>query len=386
MTNYSNYQELFEKNSKGQYLANTNDLYQSRFLPLLQRAEEAIKKMIVKYLWENKNVYDLRNIIRAYIEDFDKNKLPKDIENRESYILGLYAMSNKVYDEQMKARKEFSIVLGLLVSAYALKGLKTPKINAPEELSKFIVEHKKEIVNLDMWSQAKASVRVQQYPKKIEEYIKRTSEIPTLAVEEGKKPISIWQKAELDIRHEKQMQMVKDAQASGDDLYYISSHPDCSKRCEKWQGCLVSVTKRASNPQKSVKNFNYNKESFRVGTVDKIPVYSLKDILNCETGYGYNNNIIGGFNCRHHLIKYESGKNPPKEYSAEDVKRMREINDQIRMAERKIREMRTQQLMFKQVGNRKEYMRLGREIAQAIRNLREYCNKNGFAFQEYRVK
>ena len=59
MTNYSNYQELFEKNSKGQYLANTNDLYQSRFLPLLQRAEEAIKKMIVKYLWENKNVYDL---------------------------------------------------------------------------------------------------------------------------------------------------------------------------------------------------------------------------------------------------------------------------------------------------------------------------------------
>ena len=65
---------------------------------------------------------------------------------------------------------------------------------------------------------------------------------------------------------------------------------------------------------------------------------------------------------------------------------MREINDQIRLAERKIREMRTQQLMFKQVGNRKEYMRLDREIAQAIRNLREYCDKNGFAFQEYRVK
>ena len=374
MTNYSNYQELFEKNSKGQYLANTNDLYQSRFLPLLQRAEEAIKKMIVKYLWENKSVYDLRNIIRAYIEDFDKNKLPKDIENRESYILGLYQMSNKVYNEQIKARKEFSIVLGLLVSAYALKGLKTPKINAPEELATFITKHKREIVNLDMWSQAKASVRVQQYPKKIEEYIKRTSEIPTLAVEEGKKSISIWQKAELDIRHEKQMKMVEDAKNSGDDLYYISSHPDCSKRCEKWQGKLVSVTRHATM------------SGFRVEKVDNQWVYSLTDIMAQKDKYGYNNNIICGFNCRHYLIKYESGKKPPKEYSKEDVKRMREINDQIRLAERKIREMRTQQLMFKQVGNRKEYMRLDREIAQAIRNLREYCDKNGFAFQEYRVK
>lgn len=376
MTNYSNYQELFEKNSKGQYLANTNDLYQSRFLPLLQRAEDAIKKMIVKYLWENKSVYDLRNIIRAYIEDFDKNKLPKDIQNRESYILGLYQMSNKVYDEQNKARREFSIVLGLLVSAYALKGLKMPKIAAPEELSKFIVEHKKEIASIkyDMWTQAKASVRVLDYPKKIEEYIEKASKIPTLAVEAGKKPISIWQKAELDIRHEKQMKMVEDARNSGDDLYYISSHPDCSKRCEKWQGKLVSVTRHATM------------SGFRIEKVDNQWVYSLTDIMAQKDKYGYNNNIICGFNCRHYLIKYEKGKLPPKEYSAEDIKKMREINNKIKEYEREIRRLNSEQEMYMQVGDKKKYWELNRDIINKTNELKEFCNKNGFAFEKYRVK
>lgn len=386
--NYSNYQELFEKDKNGLYLANTNDLQQSRFLPLLQHAEVTIKKLITKNLMTLGNIYDLRFAINKYIQDFAKDRLPLDIENRESYIRGLYAMANKVYNELNKQRKEFSIVLGLIVGAYTLKGLKLPKIETPEQLSNFIVKNTNVIkkIELDMWSQAKASIRVLDYPKQIQKYIDKASKIPTTAIEDGKKPISIWQKAELDIRHEKQMKMVEEAQKSGDDLYYISSHPDCSKRCEKWQGCLVSVTKHAENPQTSVKNFNYNKKRFQVGTVDGIPVYSLKDIMACETGYGYNNNIIGGFNCRHHLIKYQSGKSKPKEYSAEDVKRMREINDKIREAERHIRELKTEQEMYRQVGDRKNYWRLNRDIINATNELREYCNKNGFAFQEYRIK
>ena len=274
MTNYSNYQELFEKDGKGLYLANTNDLYQSRFLPLLQHAENAIKKLIIKYLWQNKSLYDLRLIIDEYIKDFAKKRLPQDIENRSAYIAGLYQMANKVYTEQKKARNEFAIVLSLLVAAVALKGQKMPKINTPEELSTYITKNKDEIVKYDMWSQAKASVRVLDYPKKIDEYIKKAGEIPTLAVESGKKPISIWQKAELDIRHQKQMQMVDDARSSGDDLYYISSHPDCSKRCEKWQGKLVSVTRHATQ------------SGFRVEKVDGQWVFRGNEIPLVPLSFG----------------------------------------------------------------------------------------------------
>ena len=235
-------------------------------------------------------------------------------------------------------------------------------------------------------AKAKGNVTIQDYAKKLKERMKELAEAPITTNEPNKKRISLWQKAELDIRHEKQMQMVEDARNSGDDLYYISSHPDCSKRCEKWQGCLISVTKHAENPQTSVKTFNYNKKRFQVGTIDGIPVYSLKDIMACETGYGYNNNIISGFNCRHHLIKYQSGKSKPKEYSAEDVKRMREINDNIREAERHIRELKTEQEMYRQVGDKKNYWRLNRDIINAINELRKFCNENGFAFQEYRIK
>lgn len=369
-------QELFEKNDKGLYLANTNDLYQSRFLPLLQHAETNIKKLIIKYLWQNKSLYDLRTVIDMYIKDFAKNRLPMDIENRDSYINGLYAMANKVYKEQRKARNDFAVVLGLLVGAYMMSGKKMPKVNTPEELSKFIVEHKREIASIkyDMWTQAKASVRVLDYPKQIEEYIKKASKIPTTAIEPGKKPISIWQKAELDIRHNKQMQMVEDARNSGDDLYYISSHPDCSKRCEKWQGKLVSVTKHATQ------------SGFRVEKVDGQWVYSLTDIMAQKDKYGYNNNIISGFNCRHYLIKYEKGKLPPKEYSAADVKRMRAINEKIKDYEREIRRLKNEQQMYRQVGDKKKYWELNRDIINKTNELKEFCNKNGFAFEKYRIE
>ena len=68
--NYSNYQELFEKDKNGLYLANTNDLQQSRFLPLLQHAEVTIKKLITKNLMTLGNIYDLRFAINKYIQDF----------------------------------------------------------------------------------------------------------------------------------------------------------------------------------------------------------------------------------------------------------------------------------------------------------------------------
>lgn len=247
-----------------------------------------------------------------------------------------------------------------------------PTIKNPVELTKFIEKNKAKIT-YDMFSQAKASVRVQNYANALKEYISKVSEIPTNAVEKGKKPISIWQKAELDIRHSKQMEMVENAINSGDDLYWISSHPDCSKRCQKWQGKLVSVTKHATM------------SGFRVEKVDNIWIYSLTDIMAQKDKYGYNNNIISGFNCRHYLIKYEKGKLPPKEYSGEDIKRMREINNKIREMERAIRQMKTERDMYKQVNDNRKVKILDVKIKAAIAHLREFCNKNGFAFQEYRV-
>lgn len=102
--------ELFPKNENGQYLANTGDLQQSRFLPLLQRAERDIKKLITKYFLTMGSLYQLRITLNTYIREFDRNKLPRDIENRQSYIEGLYAMSNKVLENLKRKEKSLSLL------------------------------------------------------------------------------------------------------------------------------------------------------------------------------------------------------------------------------------------------------------------------------------
>ena len=72
---------------------------------------------------------------------------------------------------------------------------------------------------------------------------------------------------------------------------------------------------------------------FRVGKLDGYWVYSLTDIMAQVDKYGYNNNIICGFNCRHHLIAYRPNDVPPKEYSDQDIKKEREINTKLRAKE-----------------------------------------------------
>ena len=125
---------------------------------------------------------------------------------------------------------------------------------------------------------------------------------------------------------------------------------------------------------------------FRIEKVDGEWVYSLQDIMAQTDKYGYHNNVINGFNCRHYLIKYEPGKRPPKEYSEQDVKRMRAINNQIREYERKIRDYKTQEKLYNIVDNKKEASKYRRFASQLTDIYKKYCDKNGFAWYDYRIK
>ena len=42
--------------------------------------------------------------------------------------------------------------------------------------------------------------------------------------------------------------------------------------------------------------------------------------------------------------------------------------------------------MYKQVGDKKKYWELNRDIINKTNELREFCNKNGFAFEKYRIE
>jgi len=208
------------------------------------------------------------------------------------------------------------------------------------------------------------------YPKELKKRITQLTNEVTTASEDGKKPISLWAKAELDTRWEHNQKMIEDLVEKGELICYISSHPNCSKRCAKWQGKLVHLTKHSL----------YG--NFLVGKVDGRNVYSLTDIMAVKDKYGYNNNVISGFNCRHYLIPYK-GQNPPTHYTKEEMKDEREIERRIREMERAIRKEKQRLTLMEKGGV--DYKRQKAKVEYMVENYRAFCKKWGFPSYDYRI-
>lgn len=345
-------------------------LYQSTFLPIFSHAEIQIKKLIAKAFWELKPKNILILAINKYIEEVDK-RVPQNIINRSAYMEGLRRKSMLMVEQYYtRARNIFAGVLAILIANQVKIGQKPPKISTPKEMITYLNTTK---IKYNMWSQAKAVVRVQNYPKQLTQYIEKLSNEAITTVEPGKKGITLWQKAELDIRYEKQMDMIKELKDNGEDLCWISSHPDCSKRCEKWQGKLVSLTLPSKYP------------GFRVMKVDGHWVYSLPDIMAQVDKYGYNNNIICGFNCRHYLKPYTSGSSAPKQYDNVDIERMRKVNTDLRELERRIRFYKEQEQIALTQNNKIEAIKSRNKAKVLTKVYEDMCEKYGFAIQLYRI-
>ncbi len=356
--------------------ASTNNLYQSTFMPIFQQAENKIKLIILTAFLYGMNLINLRYKLSIYIKEIIK-KIP-DISDKDTYIKGLYNKTeyliSNYYNKPM-------LTFNNLKRNVSNVSNNTIVIKTPNQLLTENNKLVKDIVKYD----AKGYVRVQDYPKQVKKYINQLSQ-EVITTSDGKKPISLWQKAELDVRYQHQQEMLSDLNKAGVKLAWISSHPDCSKRCECFQGSLVSLDKHAQSPQTKVdKKFKYNKRSFIVDRVDGHNVYSLTDIMNVTDEYGYTNNIIVGFNCRHYLIPYKEGEKPVKDFSQEDIKKQRAIENNIRAKEREIRLLKSKVELYnktdlKQANYYKKLVKL------KIEQYKRYCEKNGYAWFDYRIK
>ena len=345
--------------------------YQSTFMPIFSHAEIQIKKMIAKFFWELKPKSILILALNKYISEIEK-KIPENVYNRQAYISGLKATTYRYVEKYyVKARIVFAGVLGMLIANQLSIGVKMPKIDNPKQLMAYMKENK---IKYNLWSQGKAIVRVQSYPEQLRNYIGSFAKDTMVTSEPGKKPISLWQKAELDIRYENQMKMVNDLKDNGVDLCWISTHPDCSKRCEKWQGKLVSLTQHSKY------------SGFRVMQVDGHWVYSLPDIMAQKDKYGYNNNIICGFNCRHYLKEYKPNSHAPKQYDSEDIRKSREANNEIRAIERRIRFYKQEKLLYNVKGDKINARKSHNKVNILLRLYKDTCNKYGFATQKFRIE
>lgn len=358
----------------------TNSLYQSTFLPIFEKAETKIKDLVLVAFLFNRNKYFLRLAIADVIASISK-KIPQDLYDKDVYLSSLVKKSeyyiSQYYDKQLIRYNETrKITLSTLKP-----GAKIPKIENPKQLYD-LVQSK------SLWAEAKGNPNVVNYAKEVKKYVNDFGGDPfTIVEKDGKRPISLWQKAELDVRYENQMQNLQSMRAEGIKYAWLSSHPNASKRCSAWQGELVAIEGHALAPQKVVnhKTFKYNKNSFLIGTVDKHKVYSLTDIMDViDDRYGYHNNIICGFNCRHRLIPY-TGQLPPKEYTKEDIEKQRAIESRIRELERKIRTLKKKLSLFERLGDKDAIRSLKAQIRDLTAYYKSYCERNGYAWYEYRI-
>lgn len=365
----------------------TNSVYQSQILPVIQKAETEIKKLVVYYGLLVKPRAQLLAKINGVIMAVNK-RLPISLYDRESYIEGLKRTAMKLVAEFYdKVVARFNIIIGIMLIVGFKKQAKNPlklqKLISEDSYTKEFIKRYEQ--NINVWAMQKGYPNVSNYPQEIKSRLNGVAKTQTVASEPGKKPITVWQKAEIDLRYENQVDMIDELKQKGVKLAWISTHPDCSHRCQAWQGCLVSLDLHAKNPQKAAKNYKYNKSSFIVGKVDGNTVYSLPDIQDVETGYGYKNNIITGFNCRHKLKPYTAGSVAPQEFSAKEIREQREINQNLRAMERKIRYLKQQAILYNSIDKQKAQF-YKKQAQKLTEQYKQYANKHGYAWYQWRIE
>ena len=354
----------------------TNSNYQSQVLPIIETAETEIKKLINFYALFLKPRKELEERINGIIRAVS-NRLPNSLFEKYKYILGLHETAQKMirdyYDPVV--RRFHTIVAVLLLVGISIKAKNPLELNKKLTTDKTLIKAiESKSGEINTWAMAKGYPNVLNYPQELKKKIGGLAKTQTVASEPGKKPITVWQKAELDLRYEGQVDMIRDLVNNGVQYAWTSTHPDCSKRCEKWQGKLFDL--QAPHSELS---------GHRMRTkVDGNTVYCFKEVISRLDKYGYQNNIIIGFNCRHKLVPYKSGSVAPQEYTKEQVRRNREINEKLRRLEREIRYYKQQSILYngidKSLANK--YKQKAKELTKYYK---DFANKNGYAWYEWRI-
>ena len=354
----------------------TQSNYQKQFLPIIESAETEIKKLINFYallLKPRKELVDrINGIVKAV-----SNRLPNSLFEKYKYVLGLKETADKMirnyYDPVVK--RYHTIVAVLLLAGISIKAKNPLELNKQLSTKSVIREIESKKGEVDTWAMAKGYPNVLNYPEELKKKIGGLAKTQTVASETGKKPITVWQKAELDLRYEGQVDMIKDLVNRGVRYAWTSSHPDCSKRCEKWQGKLFDLQAEHSE----LPGYRMRKK------VEGHTVYCFKEVISRVDKYGYQNNIIIGFNCRHRLIEYKPGSVAPHEYTAEQVRRNREINETLRQMERQIKYYKQKSILYNSIDRRiaAQYKMKAKELTERYK---EFANRNGYAWYPYRIE
>lgn len=183
--------------------------------------------------------------------------------------------------------------------------------------------------------------------------------------------LSLRLKSELYVRYKWQQDNLERLKASGIRLVWISSHINCSERCQDYQGRLYSM----------------DGTSGRTGDGHSyVPLEVATDRYTMtKSGKTYRNGTLTGFGCRHYTIPYEPHGITPETFDDSEIEKARAIEKEQRRLEREVYHAREQYYAWRG-NNRGVAMKYYHKAAAKRKEYIKFCTDNEVAWYPDRIQ
>lgn len=343
---------------------------------LIEETETEIKQVIKDSFLDGASVELTKRRVEKVIAEAVTEIEDEDF--RKSTEKALKVFANKLYARlkwEMRGYKAITIIamaalMNSTSNATKYEAVKALKRTVPElkglDLSA-IRENAPNAVTGRYWETA------QPLKEFSETYMKRVrSAFESMAAENAQEEngdISLRLKSELRIRQERHIEELSGLLSRGVKLVWISTHGNCSERCEQWQGKLYSLDR------------SYGE----IDGIDYQPLENATDIYTTtRKGKTYKNGCISGFGCRHRLIEYKTG-NKPIHVPAEEIEKDRAINNRQRYLERGVRVWRERAVVMRGIDDRYAAFCRAKAVEWNKRYIK-YSKENRVAYYPSRTK
>jgi hypothetical protein len=321
----------------------------------LEETQTKIKLLIRDYVIGGKGFIQLDRAVQKEI-----NEAIKDLESdnlKANARIGLNIFADRVY-------RQFVADLGfnhaILIGAISLmkKGQYTQKeVNIlNDSIAKIQGHYEIGLPNQEFHKD---------YMARVKTALDNMRQIEAMDYRQG---ISLRNIAEMQVRYEFQQEKITNLKANGENLVVCSTHGNCSKRCEPWQGGHYTL----DGTYQTVDGIKF------------VPLETATEIfVTTKSGKSYKNGLLG-FNCRHYLIPYRKGVEVPN-VNAKTIDREREIDQRMRQLERNVRQWKEERDLNNGV-DQKRYLQARKKAIDWNKKYIQFAQENQRAYYPDRVK